>query len=161
RARLSGFDYVLVSSTHNHEGPDTLGLWGPAPLVSGVDAEYMGFVRLQIVKAVAAADAARKPVTAHFGSAKAPELLHDARPPIVKHDELTALLFRDADGKAAGLVVNWHCHPETLESKNTLLSADFVGYTVKTLQERHRCPVVYLTGSVGGLMTSMHVEVRG
>ena len=67
RARLSGFDYVMVSSTHNHEGPDTLGLWGPAPLVSGVDAEYMGFVRLQIVKAVRAADAARKPVTAHFG----------------------------------------------------------------------------------------------
>src|SRR2546428_7918745 len=50
--------------------------------------------------------------------------LHDALP-----------IFRDADGKDAGMIVNWHCHPETLESKNTLLSADFVGYTVKTLQE--------------------------
>jgi hypothetical protein len=73
---------------------------------------------------------------------------------------LTALLFRDPGGKPVGLVVNWHCHPETLGSKNTLISADFVGYTVKALQERHRCPVVYLTGSVGGLMTSLHVEVR-
>src|SRR5947209_8532433 len=27
RARLPGFTHVLVSSTHNHEGPDTLGLW--------------------------------------------------------------------------------------------------------------------------------------
>src|SRR5262245_17921119 len=26
RKQLEGFDYVLVSSTHNHEGPDTLGL---------------------------------------------------------------------------------------------------------------------------------------
>ena len=22
-------DYVVVSSTHQHEGPDTLGIWGP------------------------------------------------------------------------------------------------------------------------------------
>src|SRR6185503_8684692 len=29
RRELPGFSYVLVSSTHNHEGPDTLGLWGP------------------------------------------------------------------------------------------------------------------------------------
>src|SRR5262249_37477025 len=27
REGLPGFAYVLVSSTHNHEGPDTLGLW--------------------------------------------------------------------------------------------------------------------------------------
>ncbi len=41
RKRLSGFRYVLVSSTHNHEGPDTLGLWGPSPLQPGVDRAYM------------------------------------------------------------------------------------------------------------------------
>jgi hypothetical protein len=38
RKQLPGFKYVLVSSTHNHEGPDTLGLWGPSPFVSGVGA---------------------------------------------------------------------------------------------------------------------------
>src|SRR5689334_22027898 len=27
RQRLPGFAYVLVCSTHNHEGPDTMGLW--------------------------------------------------------------------------------------------------------------------------------------
>ena len=39
REKLPGFKYVLVSATHNHEGPDTLGLWGPNPLSSGVDRE--------------------------------------------------------------------------------------------------------------------------
>ena len=29
RKQLPGFSYILISSTHNHEGPDTLGLWGP------------------------------------------------------------------------------------------------------------------------------------
>src|SRR5262245_53951653 len=31
REKLAGFKYILVSATHNHEGPDTLGLWGPSP----------------------------------------------------------------------------------------------------------------------------------
>src|SRR5262249_20770901 len=71
-----------------------------------------------------------------------------------------ALRFLDAKGQPAGVVVQWNCHPETLDSKNTELSADYVGYTVKHLQEKHKCPVVYLTGTVGGLMTSLHVEIK-
>jgi hypothetical protein len=161
RERLEGFTYVLVTSTHNHEGPDTLGLWGPTPLQSGVDADYMKQVEKGIVDAVKAADAARQPVTARVGAATAPELLHDGRLPIVKHDELVALQFSDAkNGKSAGLVVQWNCHPETLAGKNTRVSADYVGYTVQQLREKHGCPVVYLTGTVGGLMTSLHVEVK-
>src|SRR5262249_55065742 len=41
RTKLPGYTYVLVSSTHNHEGPDTLGLWGPNPFTSGVDPAYL------------------------------------------------------------------------------------------------------------------------
>jgi hypothetical protein len=160
RQRLPGFRYVLVSSTHNHEGPDTLGLWGPSAFKSGVDAGYLAEVEKQIAAAVKAADADCKAVRARIGSAHAPELLHDGREPYIKHDELVALEFRDKDDKPAGLVVEWNCHPETLSDKNTLLSADFVGATVKALREKHRCPVVYLTGTVGGLMTSLNVEIK-
>ena len=32
---------VIVASTHDHEGPDTMGLWGPGPLQSGIDEKYM------------------------------------------------------------------------------------------------------------------------
>ncbi len=160
REQLKDFTYVLVSSTHNHEGPDTLGLWGPNPFTSGVDADYLKRVEDQAVKAVQDADKAAKLVTARLGTATAPELLRDGREPYIKHDELTALEFRDAEDRPAGLVVQWNCHPETLDSKNTELSADFVGYTVAHLQEKHRCPAVYLTGTVGGLMTSLGVEVK-
>jgi hypothetical protein len=161
RRRLAGFTYVLVSSTHNHEGPDTLGLWGPSAFQSGVDPAYMQLLEERVVDAVRAADAAARPVNAKIGTAMAPELLHDARDPIVKHDELVALKFADPEsGKPAGVVVQWNCHPETLGGKNTEVSADFVGYTVREIRERHQCPVVYLTGTVGGLMTSLHVDVR-
>jgi hypothetical protein len=98
---------------------------------------------------------------ARIGTAKAPELLHDGREPQVKHDDLVALQFLDAKtNKPLGLLVQWNCHPETLGSKNTLVSADYVGYTVNDLRKRLGCPVAYFTGTVGGLMTSLHVPIK-
>jgi hypothetical protein len=159
RKRLPGFRYVLITSTHNHEGPDTLGLWGPDRLRSGVDQAYMKQIEDGIVRAVQTAEQALQPASARIGTARAPELLHDGREPYIKHDELVAIEFLSGQGQRAGIVVQWNCHPETLGSRNTELSADYVGYTVKQLQERYHCPVVYLTGTVGGLMTSLHVEI--
>ncbi len=72
-----------------------------------------------------------------------------------------ALEFRGPKSdRPAGIVVQWNCHPETLGDRNTEVSADYVGCTVKHLREKHGCPVVYLTGTVGGLMTSLHVPVK-
>ena len=56
RKQLDGFAYVCVSSTHNHEGPDTLGLWGTSPFVSGVDKAYLKVVEAAIVTHHGAAD---------------------------------------------------------------------------------------------------------
>jgi hypothetical protein len=161
RKELPGFDYVLVSSTHNHHGPDTMGLWGPNPFTSGIDPDYLRRVEAAIVTAIREAEKSLRPTTANIGSIAIPEMLHDSRPPIVKHDELIAIQFREVAGnRPTGIVVQWNCHPETLDSKNTRISADFVGVTVKELKAKYGCPVVYLTGTVGGLMTSMHVDVR-
>ena len=82
RKQLPGFAYVLVSSTHNHEGPDTLGLWGPTPFTSGVDPDYLKLVEDRIVEAVKEADEAASRSTARIGTAPAPELLHDGREPL-------------------------------------------------------------------------------
>jgi hypothetical protein len=160
RQRLPKFSYVLVSSTHNHEGPDTLGLWGPSAFQSGIDPDYLKRVQDRVCQAIAQADKALHPAQARIGSVRAPELLHDGREPYLKHDDLVALQFDDPQGKKLGLVVQWNCHPETLGSKNTEISADYVWATVAHLQEKHQCPVVYLTGTVGGLMTSLRVEVK-
>lgn len=161
RAQLPGFAYVLVSSTHNHEGPDTLGLWGPNPLQSGVDPEYMKRLERECVAAIQAADAARKPARARIGRAADPSLLHDSRLPIVLHDELVVLRFADpASDKPLGIVVQWNNHPEVLDSKNTEITADFPYYVVRALRQRYDCPVAYFTGTVGGLMTPLGLTVK-
>ena len=158
RRRLPGFTYVLVSSTHNHEGPDTLGLWGPNSLQTGVDAAYLTKVEGAIVDAVTDADQDAPLRAGPHRHGEGAELLHDGRLPIVKHDELVALHFVDGM-KNVGLLVQWNCHPETLGSQNIQLSADFVAGTVAYLKEKYHCPVVYLTGTVGGLITSLGVPV--
>ncbi len=161
RARLKGFQYVLVTSTHNHEGPDTLGLWGKSLFSNGVNPAYLAYLEYQVSLAVAQADQASQPVTARIGTVRAPDLLHDNREPYVKHDELVALQFRKLNSEEpAGVLVQWNCHPETLGNRNRQVSADFVGATVKHLRERYGAPVIYLTGTVGGLMTSLGVPVQ-
>jgi hypothetical protein len=162
RKQLPDFRYVLVSCTHNHEGPDTLGLWGASPFTSGVDLKYLTQVEAGIVQAIKLAQAGLQAVTAKIGTVNAPQLLHDNRLPICLHDELVAIEFTTvAGGKRHGVLVQWNCHPETLDSKNTKLSADFVGATVKELRRSQDCPVAYFTGTVGGLMTSLKVVVPG
>ena len=160
RKQVDGFAYVGVSSTHNHEGPDTLGLWGSSPFKSGVDKAYMKDVEAAIVRIIGAADKGRKPATAKIGTVTAPELLEDNREPYVKHDELVAIRFDGADGKPVGVLVQWNCHPETMASKNTELTADYVGYTVGELKKSQGCPVAYFTGTVGGLMTTLKLSVK-
>jgi hypothetical protein len=159
RKQVPGFAYVCVSSTHNHEGPDTLGLWGKSPFVSGVDREYMKTLEAGIVKAIRDADRAATKATAKIGTVAAPEILHDNREPYVKHDELVAIRF-ETDGKPVGVLVQWNCHPETMASKNTELTADYVATTVAELRKSQGCPVAYFTGTVGGLMTSLDVPVK-
>ncbi len=161
REKLTGFKYVLVSATHNHEGPDTLGLWGPSPVQSGVDKDYLKKVEEGCAEAVKAADKARTPATVRIGKASDPDLLNDNRLPVVKHDELVVLQFRQPKtDKPLGVLVQWNCHPESLDSKNTEVTADFIYYTVKQLRETQKCPVAYFTGTVGGLMTTLGLTVK-
>ena len=47
-----GLDYVMVHATHNHEGPDTQGLWGPSFLKSGVDESYMERLKKDFINAL-------------------------------------------------------------------------------------------------------------
>ena len=158
RKRLEGFDYVLVSSTHNHEGPDVVGIWGPSPFKSGVDPVYMESVVAKTVEAIQAADKAQAPVTASYGIAADEKLMRDSREPYVKDDVLRVVRFENADGKPGAnkkprcLLVNWTCHPEALASKNKEITADFPYYTIRDLEKKYGCPVLYISGAVGGLM---------
>ena len=52
RERLADYTYVVVSSTHNHEGPDVIGVWGRTIFQRGVDEAYVSTVVDQVVQLV-------------------------------------------------------------------------------------------------------------
>lgn len=155
RSRLPELDYVLVASTHNHEGPDVIGIWGPSPFRSGVDPKYVEFVVDRIVQTVRRAAGRTSPVRAAYGTASDESLLRDSRRPTVYDPVLRIVRLNALDnGKTAGLLVQWSCHPESLGSRNRLITADFPYATVAALEKHYGCPVVYFTGAIGGLMSN-------
>jgi hypothetical protein len=62
------FDSITVTSTHDHQGPDTMGLWGPDETTSGVDLDYLDFVNDQVAACVRDADDARVPAEIRFAT---------------------------------------------------------------------------------------------
>jgi hypothetical protein len=161
RARLAEFRYVMVSSTHNHEGPDVIGIWGRGPFHRGVDDAYLSLVVERVVGAIQEAAGKLTPVTAAFGTAEDESLVNDSRLPIVKDGVLRVVRLNQAGtAMPAGLIVVWTSHPEALGSKNKLLTADFPHATVAALKKRYQCPVLYLSGAVGGLLAPPRGNVK-
>ncbi len=156
RAGLDGFDYVLVGSTHDHEAPDVIGIWGRTPLIRGVDDAYLERLIERSIECVRKAAEQLHPAAARFGTAADERLLRDSRLPEVKDGVIRVLRFNapeaTSEQRPLGLVVQWNCHPEALGSRNTSITADFPAATVEWLRAKYDCPVVYFTGAVGGLM---------
>lgn len=152
RQRLEDFDYVMVAATHSHEGPDTMGLWGPSPLKSGVDPQYMQWLEERCAQAVRVAESQLAPASAVYGTAKDDRLLRDTRLPVVFDGVLRAVRLVSNDGQSAGLIVQWNCHPEAMGPKNTEITADFLYATIAKLEMEYQCPVVAVSGALGGLM---------
>jgi hypothetical protein len=161
RARLADFRYVMVSSTHNHEGPDVIGIWGRGPFHRGVDESYLTLVVERVVAMIQEAAGKLGPVTAAFGTAEDESLVNDSRLPIVKDGVLRVVRLNQAGtAMPAGLIVDWSSHPEALGNKNKLLTADFPHATVAALKKRYQCPVLYLSGAVGGLLAPPRGNVK-
>lgn len=154
RKRLPDFDYVLVSSTHNHEGPDVIGLWGRTQLHYGVNDAYVDEVVQKTAELVKeTAGQLVKDVAVSFGTAEDVTLLKDSREPKVFDAVMRVLVFtKQETGEKIGLLVQWNSHPESLGAENKLITADFPWATVRELKKMYDCPVAYFTGTVGGLM---------
>lgn len=153
--------YLFIAATHTHSGPDTVGLWGPLPGLSGVDRAYRERVREAVVSLVRDLSARLERVGLRAASAKVDPrgLCRDSRDPVVLDDELDAAQVVSAGGaggkagRVLGTMVRWSCHPEVLGSRNRLVSADYPGELCSRVEERAGGACVFFSGSIGGLMT--------
>jgi len=132
-----GLDYLLVHSTHNHQGPDTQGLWGGGRFTSGVDAAYMEQLRARMGDALGGAVAGLRPARLEIAEITGRDRRFgtvDTRGPQVIDDGLRVAILREREGDGViGSLVNFGNHPELLWDKNLQLTADVAGYARRGL----------------------------
>ncbi|MEM1134256.1 MAG: hypothetical protein AAGI07_00345 [Bacteroidota bacterium] len=165
----AGIDYTIVTSTHTHEVPDLLGLWGPGFFKSGINQDYIQLVREKIAEAATQAAEKAKPVKIRLAQdlIGSKDLVGDTRKPIVLDPGLYLLQAIDtATDQSLGTLVGWANHPETLWNKNLLVSSDFPHYVREYMEKGIYDSkdsvlvkglggtVVYVNGAIGGLMTT-------
>lgn len=157
RERLSQFSAVTgcrsinICATHCHAGIDTMGLWGPLPK-TGRDADFMEIIYSGVADAVVEAYKNRRNGQVYLGYAKADKGSQDiGRPPFVLSDTVTRLRFVPDDGSKEIYMVNFASHPESLQGKNSLISADFPCYAAKYTEKHKNAEMMYFAGAIGGV----------
>jgi len=164
----AGITYTMISSTHTHEGPDLLGLWGDSHFRSGINKQYLKYVKSQVIKSVVTAVKNLRPATLEVSQDLTGALSQaiDTRKPEVFDSGMRMIKAVDKEnGAVLGSLVAWADHPETLWSDNLLVSSDFCHYVRLGVEkglfkgDSLAKPgiggvCVYINGAVGGLMTT-------
>lgn len=158
-----GISEILISSTHNHEAPDTIGPWGVNPLSDGKYPKYLRFVDRQIAKAINKAAASTVPAAMKLGqtnpqaspSIAGMQTRTHGRPPNFYDEELRVMQFLSGSGAAAdrviATVINWNTHPESMESGNTTITSDFPHAVREAVEKKYGGTAIYISGDLGAV----------
>jgi len=172
-------DHVIISSTHNHEAPDSLGQWGRQVGERGVDEAWLVDLKRAVVESVGTAVANVEPTELLLESVdvsdEVPEkgtrnLINDTRDPRIVDESMGVAWFRSvADGSTIATLISFGNHPEALASRNVEITSDFAHYIRDGMENGvawESNPIaglggvsIYLQAAVGGMMTPLRAEV--
>lgn len=145
-------DLVILTSTHNHEGPDVIGLWGKA-IWSGINWEWYHQALSIIAKTIDEAYENMQPAGIRLAHAMAVNMSRDSREPIVMEEQVETIQLVDYDKQPIATMVCYASHPEILWDENTLITSDYPHYLYEHIENNLGGTALLLTGPVGGLIT--------
>lgn len=183
----SEIDFVLVSSTHQHEGPDTLGLWGPDETTTGIDFAYLDFVNATVADCIDEASANLEKARIYYATGNSAGLslglsseddgfgVADGK--VLAGDDLLAaategrivdptiatmqLTTRKGSSlKVLATLVNFGSHPESLGSNNTLITSDFPHYVRERIEAEYGGVAIWMAGDLGVLQGPLDIDVE-
>ncbi|HKS41870.1 MAG TPA: hypothetical protein VJX74_14745, partial [Blastocatellia bacterium] len=158
-----GVTEILITSTHNHEAPDTIGAWGVNALSDGKYPKYLRFVDRQIAKAINKAASSTVRAVMKLGrtdpqaspSISGMQTRTHGRPPNFFDEELRVMQFFDGERgrleKVIATLINWNTHPESMESKNTVITSDFPHAVRESVEKKYGGLSVYISGDIGAV----------
>ena len=136
-------DHILIGATHAHDGPDTVGLWGPTATSTGRQKFVLDNLYAASVKAIKDAVTTAEPATMIIAStklindpannqSKTDDFNKDIRDPVIFDPTLTVVRFVKAGSNTTiGTLVNWADHPEVAhfdDSVEAKITAHYVHY---------------------------------
>ena len=181
----SGIDFAVVASTHQHEGPDTLGIWGPDSTTTGIDFGYLDFVNAAIADCIDSAAASLQHARVYYATANSAGLSLGTDPEddgfgvsdgkVLAGDAALApategrivdpnlavmqLAKRDPPHDVIATLVNFGSHPESLGSNNPLVTSDFPHYVRERLEAKYGGLAIWLSGDLGVLQGPLDIDV--
>jgi hypothetical protein len=181
----SEIDYMVVHSTHQHEGPDTMGIWGPDALTSGTDMAYLDYVNLSVADCIDEAASNLTPARLKFATTDSVGLslgldveddgfgVSDGK--VLVDDDLLApatdgrivnsrLSIMQATSlgpptEVLATLVNFASHPESLGSNNTLVTSDFPHYAREAIEASQGGTAIWVSGDLGVLQGPLDIDV--
>jgi len=157
RTQAPAVSHLIVASTHVHEGPDTMGLWGPTPLQTGTDERYLDWLDSQIAATAVKAARSMQPARIELSRDDHPllGLLQSVdRPPLVKDPYLFVMrLTSIGTGEPIAVLANWSDHPETLGGENTEVTADYPHWLCQYVESHLGGTAIFFNGSIGKVST--------
>ena len=142
---------IHVIATHDHAGPDTLGLWGPVG-EDGKNPGYMENLYAACVRAAEDALSGRRTGKLFRSDVKTADMLRDSREPVIWDDVLHILRFAPDDGSPGIRLFSYGAHAESLRGANTRLSRDYPGVLCDRIRESTGDDCLFVPGAVGGLV---------
>jgi hypothetical protein len=145
---------AILCATHVHSGPDTIGLWGPLPGLSGVSEAYLGRLEEAVAEAARRAREGRAPARLRAAAVRVEGVVKDIRPPAIKNETASALLAEDAAGRPRAVLVSFALHPEALGAKNRFVTSDYPHFLREALERDFPGAVAFFAAAdLGGMQT--------
>ena len=142
RPELGSVDHLVIGSSHSHEGPDTIGQYGPgtaAPVKSGRDGHWMAFMRSQVIQGVLQSLEALQPARAEtylIDEGIEGLGMSDSRTPYIYDDNIPVLtLSNPVTGAGIATLLSVANHTEFLWDDNPYLTSDYFHYTRQYIEE--------------------------
>jgi len=141
---------LIVSATHMHSGPDTMGLWGPALDQSGYNEEYGRFLLDTAVDAAREAISSMRPARALFSFAEKNLGISNFREPEELNLALWQIRFEGENG-CVGSLFSYPAQPELAPRDDDRISAGYPGEACRQLDGKQGGINLFLLGSCGGM----------
>ena len=149
-------DHLIITATHQHSGPDTIGLWGPDETTSGVDSEYMEWVYRRAAESVEDATKRIEPAKISLAMTsidQSDRISINHREPNLIDRDLGLIKVDRLDDTNIAMLVNFAMHPEVMKSDSRLLTADFPSVIYRQCDAMLGGVTLFINGALGGMIS--------